>query len=472
MWKYISIYFCFVVILLEPGNSVVYAQSKDRITIERTDSLQGLMIDGQRVNRLFGNVRLRDRDRVFESDSAYLYPDVDRFQAWGNLQITGSKDIIWANELVYTAQDDIAELLGQVIISQDSLTLQSSYAKYFFNTEIAEFPDKIQLNDARSILIADSGIFYSSKDSAVFIGNIQLADSSSYLEGDTLRYNRTSQEFWIHGSIFGINEPDSIRFSGSMIYGDSTGYKQIIGEAIIEKVSGTEPDSSYYFAQMIEYYRDDDSYRVRAMGNASLWSVEYAASADSVWFEEEQNKAELLGLAKIWKDRLELSGSKLEIYLSNSTLDSIKAIRNPFIVMQDSVHGRLHQLRGEIIEMYFDSTGIRTISIPRKTQLLYFPLSDDDQADGAIRVQVQTLSIQFENNEIIEINGYEAPDGEFFEESDQVANLRLEGFIYTPELRPNRPTIRPEPRLKRPKLDQKLIVLPIMYLVYLERIKQ
>lgn len=473
MPTYISNNLYSVLILFILSNTVVVAQSQDRISIERTDSLRGLIIDGQRVNRLYGNVKLRDRERVFLSDSAYVFPDIDRFEAWGNLQITGEKDIIWANELRYTAQDDQAELIGQVIISQDSVTLQSRYARYNFNTEIAEFPEKIQLNDTRSILIADSGIFYSKRDSAVFIGNIQLADSSSYLEGDTLRYNRNSREFWINGTIFGLNEPDSIRFRGSTIYGDSTGYKRIIGDAIIEKVTGEESDSSFYFAQVIEYFRaGNDSYRVRANGQASLWSQEYAARADSVLFEEVLNKAELLGLAMIWKDRIQLSGGNIKLYLSNATLDSIKAIDTPFIVLQDSVHSRLHQLKGELMQMYFDSTGIRSIHIPRKTQLLYFPLNEDNKADGAIRVQVQSLSLTFENNEIIEIIGFETPDGEFFEESDQISNMRLDGFLYTPELRPNRPSIRPEPRLLRPDLDQQLITLPKMYLLFLDDTKQ
>jgi len=453
-------------------SSPVLAQSQERITIEKTDSLRGLTIDGQRVNRLYGNVRLRDRERVFTSDSAYLYPDIDRFQAWGNLQITGSKDIIWANELSYTAENDMAELIGQVVISQDSLTLQSGFARYNFNSEIAEFPQKIQLNDTKSLLIADRGLFYSKSDSAVFIGNIQLADSSSYLEGDTLRYNRLSGAFWVNGSIFGENESDSIRFGGAMIYGDSTGYKRIIGDAIIEKRSGTESDSSYYMAQRIEYFRINDSYRVKAYDQARLWSREYAARADSVWFEDETNTAELLGLARIWKDRLELSGGRLEIFLNNSSLDSIKAHFEPFIVLEDSTHGRLHQLRGEMIQMYFDSTGIRRVDIPRKTQLLYFPLNDDDKADGAIRVQVQSISLRFEDNEIVEIMGYETPDGEFFEEAEQVSLLRLEGFTHTPELRPNRPAIRPEPRLVRPALDQTIITMPKRYLRYLESIKQ
>jgi hypothetical protein len=471
MLKFIPFYFFLLLFISPISYSSVHGQSQERITIERTDSLRGFTIDGLRVNRLFGNVRLRDRERVFVSDSAYLFPDIDKFQAWGNLQITGSKDIIWANELRYTAQNDLAELIGQVVISQDSLSLQSEYARYNFDTEIAEFPEKIQLNDKRSILIADGGLFFSNADSALFVGNIQLADSSSYLEGDTLRYNRLSREYWISGSIFGKSEPDSIQFSGSMIYGDSTGYKRIVGDAIIEKIANAESDSSFYTAQIIEYFRENDSYSVKATGEATLWSREYAARADSVWFNKASNLAELLGLARIWKDRLELSGNRLEIYLSDSLVDSIKAFSDPFIVMEDSLHGRLHQLSGEMIEMYFDSTGIRTIEIPRNTQLLYFPLNDNDEADGAIRVQVQSISLRFEDNEIVDIIGFESPDGQYFEESDQVAQLRLDGFTYTPELKPNRPEIRPEPRLNKPDLDQMLIVLPRKYRLYLDSIK-
>lgn len=448
------------------------AQESDRITIERTDSLRSFVSDGTRVNRLIGNVRLRDRERVFESDSAYHFPDLERIEAWGNLRITGNRETIWADILEYTAGDDTGRLSGRVVIEQDSLTLFSSTAVYDFTNEIARFPDRLELKDYKSILLAESGIFYNQNDSAVFVGNVQLADSTSYLEGDTLRYKRDAGRFWMSGTIYGENSADSIRFVGSNIYGDSTGYKRVTGGALIEKLSGSqsEPDTTYIDAGMLEYFRISDSYQVDAYDRASVFNVNYSARADSILYDDSTSTVSLKGMARIWQERLQLSAKRQRIHLNGSNVDSLLAYDNPFAVLEDSLTGRLHQLTGSMIHVRFDSSQVSQIDIPSNTQLLYFPINDAAEPDGAIMVRIGSMTIYFADGELDQIFGIESPDGEVYEESDGVDQMRLDGFQYEPELRPMRPAQRPEPRLRIPEREGNRFPLPPLYLLHLKQI--
>ncbi len=447
------------------------AQGGDRISIERTDSLRSFASEGIRVNRLIGNVRLRDRDRVFESDSAYHFPDLDRIEAWGNLRITGSNETIWADELEYTAADDTGRLNGRVVIEQDSLTLFSTSAVYDFTNEIARFPRSLELKDQTSILLADSGIFYNQNDSAVFVGNVQLSDSTSYLEGDTLRYKRDAGRFWMSGTIYGENRADSIRFRGSDVYGDSTGYKKVTGESLIEKLSGQKPDTTYINAGVLEYFRLGDSYRVDAFRNATVFNANYSARADSILYVDSTSTVSLRSNSRIWQDRLQLSSVRQTIYLNGSDVDSLLADNRPFAVMADSLTGRLHQLTGSSIIARFDSSQVRQIDIPSDTQLLYFPTDDNDEPDGAILVRIGSMSIYFVDGELDQIFGVDTPDGEVYEEADGIEQMRLDGYTYEPELRPLRPTQRPEPRLRIPDWEKVRFEHPPLYTRHLRGVK-
>jgi len=447
------------------------AQGGERISIEKTDSLRSFTNGGIRVNRLIGNVRLRDRDRIFESDSAYHFPDLDRIEAWGNLRISGISQIIWADTLEYTAADDTGRLNGRVVIEQDSLTLFSSSATYNFTNEIARFPQRLELKDLKSILLADSGIFYNKLDSAVFVGSVQLADSSSYLEGDTLRYRRDAGRFWMTGNIYGENREDSIRFRGSYVFGDSTGYKKVTGFSVIEKLSGTKPDTTYIEAGALEYFRLGESYRVEAYENAAVFNINYSARADSIQYVDSTSTISLSGNSRLWQDRLQLSATRQMIFLSGSDVDSLLAQESPFAVLEDSLTGRLHQLMGLSITALFDSSKVKQIDIPAQTQLLYFPTNDTDQPDGAIKVRIESMSIYFIDGELDQLFGLDSPDGEVYEEEPGVDQMRLEGFKYEPELRPLRPLQRPEPRFIIPQRSELRFKHPPLYTQYLLHIK-
>lgn len=455
--------------IMAPNHSV--AQESERITIERTDSLRSFVSGGTRVNRLIGNVRLRDRERVFESDSAYHFPDLERIEAWGNLRIMGNRETIWADSLEYTAGDDTGRLSGRVVIEQDSLTLYSTSAVYDFTNEIARFPRSLELKDYKSILLAESGIFYNQNDSAVFVGNVQLADSTSYLEGDTLRYKRDAGRYWMSGTIYGENAADSIRFMGSHIYGDSTGYKKVTGGALIEKLSGSEPDTTYIESGILEYFRMGDSYQVDATNSASVYNRNYSARADSIVYDDSTSTVSLKGLTRIWQERLQLSAKHQRIHLNGSEVDSLLAYDKPFAVLEDSLTGRLHQLTGSMIVVRFDSSKVDQIEIPSETQLLYFPVNESDEPDGAIMVRIGSMIIYFVDGELDQIFGIETPDGGVYEESDGVEQMRLDGFQYEPELRPQFPLLRPEPRLRIPKQDSERFPLPPLYKLHLNQIR-
>jgi len=437
--------------------------AQDRLLIEQTDSLRNLIIDGQRVNRLIGNVVIRDRDRVFRSDSAYHYANLNTVKAWGGIQITSTSDRIWADSIRYDANIDTGFLIGRVVIAQDSVTLFSTKAKHDFANKISEFPNELQLVDPKSLLKANKGFYFHEADSAVFVGNIQLADSSSYLEGDSLIYKRLTKSFWMKGNIYAEDLRDSIRVRGNQVVGDSTGYKKISGLALIEKFTSSS-DTTFIQASEIEYLRKGEHYHVYANKAAEVWNKDFSALADTIRFENDIQRIRLLHLSKIWHKYLQLSAPLQEIYVTDVTLDSLYSYKKPFFSMQDSISGRIHQLRGERMSVYFDSSRVRQMIVPTKTELLYFPTTSENQADGAILIRLESLNIQFIDNEIDTIEGVRAVDGEVYEEASKPESMRLDGFMWDPELRPSRPAQKPKPRWNKPDRSTYPIRLPPGYL--------
>lgn len=446
-------------------------RAQERILIEQTDSLKSTVIEGQRVNRLIGNVVIRDRDRVFKSDSAYHYASLNTIKAWGSIHITSDKERIWADSMRYDANTDTGYLTGRVVIAQDSLTLFSAKVNHDFSKKISEFPAVLQLVDPNSLLKANQGYYYHEPDSAVFTGNIQLADTSAYLEGDSLLFKRLSKTFWMKGNIYAEDLKDSIRVWGKEVVGDSTGYKKISGKALIEKRTSAS-DTTFIKASEIEYLRKGDNYHVYAHQVAEVWNKDFSATADTILFENDVQRIRLMNLSKIWHQSLQLSAPLQELYVTDTSLDSLYSYKQPFFSFQDSLTGRIHQLRGDRILVYFDSSKVEQMNVSSKTELLYFPTNEDDQADGAILLRLEQLNIRFTENEIDVIEGNRAVDGEVYEEASKPASMKLEGFQWDPELRPLRPAQKPEPRWIKPSRSTYPIRLPQGYLNYLKQVNR
>jgi len=286
-----------------------------------------------------------------------------------------------------------------------------------------------------------------------------------------LRYKRNAGRFWMSGSIYGENRADSIRFQGTDVYGDSTGYKKVTGESIIEKLAGQKPDTTYIRAGVLEYFRISDSYRVEAYENAMVFNISYSARADSISYVDSTSTVSLRSDTRIWQDRLQLSAVRQTIYLDGSDVDSLLAEESPFAVLEDSLTGRLHQLTGTSIVARFDSSQVSQIDIPSETQLLYFPTNESDEPDGVILVRIGSMSIYFVDGELDQIFGIDSPDGEVYEEADGIDQMRLDGFKYEPELRPLRPTQRPEPRLRIPDWEKMRFEHPPLYIRHLQQIR-
>lgn len=450
------------------------SQSSDegRIHIQWADSMRSFIQDGARVNRLLGNVRLTDRDRSFSGDSAYHFPDTDRLKAWGNIEITGSNERIWTDILTYSSDDDTAILSGNVVIKRDTLTLFSTEARYSFDDEIARFPVPLQLYDGTTFLSATSGIYFSIPDSVAFEGDVQLSDSTSYSEGDHLIYRRKTGEYWFTGNVFAENRADSLKISAHSVFGDSTGYRKIDGNALIEK-AGVKTDTTFTYGDLVEYFRKDgDTYELRAIGQTWIWNLNHAARADTLVYTEDPDQLLLRGNTVIWREDLQLTAGEQSLFFTSGEIDSLHAKQAPFAALQDSATSRIHQLKGDRLSAYFQNTELLQIRIPENAEVLFF-LSDSTNApQGAIQTRMREIILFFEDGELADVKGTGHSEGAAYEEDQQPETLRLDGMRWEPENKPERPPVRPAPRFEKPDPDERIILLPRRYLIYLESIRQ
>ena len=144
------------------------AQQKNPVNILQADSIVGGSIDGERVQKILGDVRLQSDDLIMQCDSAYQFVNQNEFRAFGNIEVNTGEENIWADTLVYFTDIDFSQLRGRVIIEADTTTLFGHSVDYRFSTKVAHFIDHFRLEDQQGVLIANSGFYYRVADSPMF----------------------------------------------------------------------------------------------------------------------------------------------------------------------------------------------------------------------------------------------------------------------------------------------------------------
>lgn len=451
------------------------AQAQNPVTILEADSIQGGQYQGDRVQKILGNVHLESKDLEMYCDSAYQFVNKSEIRAFGNIQVNTESEKIWADTLIYFTDVDFSQLRGRVIIEADSTTLFGNSVDYRFTTKVAHFIDEIRLEDQRGTLLANSGFYYREADSAEFHGNVQLADSMQYLEGDSLYSNRSKKYYELYGDIFGDDKENDSMIQGRYLEADSTGRRLLKKNAWLKSFETdtsdtTQADTTHIQAKTIlsleQRTKLDTTAIVFGYDSVRIWSPDFSSVSDTSKYTDSTDTFELWSRAKAWHKNVQLAGPYIKAIIKDGDIDSLKSYPRPFSVQKDTSINRLNQITGDTLHADFQDGSLRQIYVYRNSHLLRFTKNEQGEADGAIDLTAPEIRIFFEQGELTEMKATGAVDGSYLPKSKQTSSRRLEGFQWNPELRPQRPKEKMERRFP-PVPEEVFFELPKRYIRHL-----
>lgn len=504
---YASILLCSVLLA---GATAKSASAQNQIEILKADQITGGTVEGKQVQKILGNVHLESENFEMYCDSAYQFVNEDEIRAYGNIQINTPDENIWADSLVYFTDVDFSQLRGRVIIEADTTTVFGESVDYRFSTKVANFIDGIRLEDERGVLTAGSGFYYREADSAVFRQQVQLSDSTQYIEGDSLFSNRSSQYYELYGDIFADDMENNTLLKGDYLEADSTGRRLIEGNAWLRNVDvdsaradtavTAQPDTTALPPDSLAIPRDSTAYQhpekqaanadtthiraekirsvqyrsladtttiVDAWENVRIWSERFSSLSDTATYNDRLETFELWSNSKAWYENIQLTGPYIKVTLREGDIDQLDSYPMPFVVQQDTAINRLNQLKGDTLNAYFEEGTMSQMILTGNTQVLNFTSNSEGEADGAIDSQAPESIFFFEEGELAEFKQNGAIKGDYFQENESLADRRLDGFTWNPEQRPQRPEQEMKPRFP-PIPGEPPFELPRRYIEHLQ----
>jgi len=451
-------------------------QGQSQVNILEADRIEGGSFQGDRVQKILGNVHLESKNLEMYCDSAYKFVNKSEIRAYGNIQVNTETEKIWADSLTYFTDVDFSQLRGRVIIEADSTTLFGNKVDYRFTTKIAHFLDEIRLEDQRGTLLANSGFYYRQADSAVFRGKVQLADSMQYIEGDSLFSNRKTKYYELYGDIYGNDRENDSQIQGDYLETDSTGRRLLTGNDAwlksfkTDTTDSTQADTTHIRAKRIlsleERTFKDTTAIVFGYDSVRIWSPDFSSVSDSSKYNDRTDTFKLWGKAKTWYQQVQLTGPYIEAKLKDGDIDSLKSYPRPFSVQQDTSIDRFNQITGDTLHANFQDGSLKQIYVWGSSHLLRFTKNDQGKSDGGVDLTAPSIRIFFKKGELTEMKAMGPVNGSYLPESEKTASRRLDGFMWNPKLRPQRPR-KPMQRRFPPVTNDLFFELPRRYLEHL-----
>ena len=165
-----------------------FSQKTDKIELVHADVSEFDQSLNAKATRLIGSVVFKHQNAFMYCDSAYLYREENRLEAFNNIRITqGDSITLTGKKLNYDGNSKNATVTENVIMSDRKMTLNTSKLDYNLDLDIASYSDSAHIIDGQNTLTSKLGYFYSHSHDLFFRKDVLLVNPKYTMNCDTLR---------------------------------------------------------------------------------------------------------------------------------------------------------------------------------------------------------------------------------------------------------------------------------------------
>ena len=197
------------------ASSVRSQTTKPPLTVTG-DSLASTIIDGQEVEQLFGNVKFVQGSLYGSSDKAYKYANDHRVELIGDVAIHQDTLSLYAPHVMYYELTGIGYADGGVRMFDRDQELTADHGNYDEDNQIAHFFHHVTMTQGKNTSVADSMTYYRSTQTDLLYGHASVTSDSGSLSGDTIINIRSLGETTAKSNVHLSN--DSLRLASDWLF--------------------------------------------------------------------------------------------------------------------------------------------------------------------------------------------------------------------------------------------------------------
>ena len=455
---------------------------------------------GKDIERLIGNVAMRQDSAYFYSDSAHFNEKTRYFDGYGHIHIkVNDTTDIYSETCKYSGDIKVAELFDNVILKDDSTTLKTNYMTYDRNKHLATYPRHGSITRNDKNLVSRKGYYRDDIEVAYFRKDVVVTTPKSRMITDTLEYRIKDEKMFFFGPTT-IYYEDNILVgnygwydakndvayldrgatlsnkgysitSDSMFYNRKADFAKAMSNVFIEDTTNkavvegnyaemwkklgksfvTDSVRACYFAEKDTLYMHADTLflfmdtvgekaeRVMAYYNVRFYRKDIQGKCDSLNYYVNDSCAKMRNEPIIWAENSQLRGDSINIVIANKAIDTVLLYPNGFIIQKDTIEG-FNQIKGKMMTAYFKDNELDHVYDDGNAETVYWLREEDGSMIGVNVSQSVAMDIKIEDNQIVRIKYFKKTTETLYPKDKMKEGIEiLKGFEWLDELRPKDP---------------------------------
>lgn len=438
-----------------------------RASVENADLLSVGDSAGTPVQRLIGNVRLRQGETRLHANRAIRYEARGEILFVGNVVVFERGDTLFADRVLYRESTKVSRASGRVRLSDGEVVVTAPSAVYHTSDKYTEFTEGVHLVDSTTVLASERGTYWSEEKRAAFSGRVRLKSEDVTVHADSLSYERETEVSIATGDVFvyALRLDDSEFADTTSVtavvagwaYTDPReGLRRMRDDVLLYQVrfDSSKTDTLLLKSDLLHVVEGDTTESMFATGDVSIWNMGTAARADSITYTSRstdgvrRERIQFFRSPMSWYKESQVSGDSLWIASTGGEPDTLVVRGRTFLADMDSVLQRVHQVRGANLDARFLGGGRRRMTVSPNAEAIYY-LKKDGKADGAVRTSADRIIFVFENDRMKHVRAEGGVEGGFHPEHLLPQDFKLDGFRWVPERRPQKTVMLASDRMTR-----------------------
>ena len=475
------------------------AQEVERIKLERADYLENGIQDGERYDKVIGNVLFSQKNTRIYGDSAYFFKKDNLVEIFGRVRILeGDSITITGGKLIYQGNEKLAQMRENVVYRDPSMTLTTDYLDYDMVEHLAYYYENGRLVTESNTLTSKKGYYDTDVRYASFKDSVVLRNQDYLVEADTFQFNTVTEVAYFlgptvitanNGTVLNADDggvyqtqEDVANFSGAaietptyLLYGDelfgernnefytatsnvslvskeddviingdygkywkSDGIIKVYGNALMKKIFAD--DTLFLSADTLISVEDSipSKERLLAFHNVKIFKTDLQGKADSLSYRTADSLMYMYDDPVLWSDNNQMVADTISMTMANGRIDKMYMDSKAFVT-SITVEDYFNQVKGRKMIAFFKNSKLSQVDVNGNGESIYFELQEEDSlVMGMNKVLCSDMRLRFDEQKISDITFY-APDGAFipFHEINP-ENTRLSEFSWRDYERPTK----------------------------------
>ena len=473
-----------------------YGQEGSRIILEQAQTGKLEKRQGNMVQRLIGDVILRQDSTWFYCDVAMKDESDNYLEAIGNVRIKFKDSVnLYGHYLKYDGNTRIAVMDSNVVLDDNRAVLYTDHLLYDRNMDMAFYDQGGRIIDGDNVLTSIIGRYFTEIDDFYFRDSVVVTNPDYVMYSDTLRYNTETEIVYIYGPthIYGENEylysekgwydtkserselylnnrilyneqilkADTLFYDEGGSYGRARGniwMKDTLQKVIMEGdhseffrqefysyITGNarailidEKDSLFMHADTFRLVLDssENAKHLLAYHNIKFFKEDMQGMCDSLIYRINDSVISMRMSPVLWTQSNQLTSDSILMFITDNRIDSMALFNRAFIISQDE-RGTFDQIKGKEMRGYFRDNQLHMINVMGNAETIYFVREEDGAMIGINKLVSSNMAIVMEDRKVSRIIYYTQPEGKMLPE-DEVSQeqRRLKGFEWLSDERP------------------------------------